>query len=84
MLSLKIGPNFEDPIVTGSVVRSELWNNIQSKDPELVWMAEGVGNGYASVSVMKDRLYTTGNTKNNQVLFLRLAQGWQSSLVATN
>ncbi len=34
--------------------------------PELVWMAEGLGSGYASVSVAGDRAYTTGNFKNNQ------------------
>ncbi len=61
-------PQFRGPNRDGISRETGLWNNIQSKDPELVWMAEGVGSGYASVSVVKDRLYTTGNSKNNQVL----------------
>jgi outer membrane protein assembly factor BamB len=59
---------FRGPNRDGISRETGLWNSIQSKDPQLVWMADGVGNGYASVSIMKDRLYTTGNSKNNQVL----------------
>tara|TARA_R110002049_G_scaffold285698_4_gene467118 strand:+ start:296893 stop:298170 length:1278 start_codon:yes stop_codon:yes gene_type:complete len=34
--------------------------------PELAWMAEGIGSGYASVSVSGDRAYTSGNFEDNQ------------------
>lgn len=34
--------------------------------PPLVWMAEGLGSGYASVSVAGDRIYTTGNDADSQ------------------
>lgn len=34
--------------------------------PKLAWMAEGLGDGYASVSVAGDRIYTTGNVDKNQ------------------
>ncbi len=34
------------------------WNQ---QPPKLVWMAEGIGEGYASVSVADGRVYTTGN-----------------------
>lgn len=34
--------------------------------PELEWMAEGVGGGYASVSVMGRGIFTTGNTGGKQ------------------
>ena len=34
--------------------------------PELIWMADGVGVGYASVSVAGDRIYTTGNFPEGQ------------------
>ncbi len=34
--------------------------------PPLAWMAEGLGAGYASVSVIGDRIYSTGNDKDSQ------------------
>ncbi|MEM9366802.1 MAG: PQQ-binding-like beta-propeller repeat protein [Planctomycetota bacterium] len=34
--------------------------------PELVWMADGMGAGYASVSVDGDHVYTSGNFENSQ------------------
>lgn len=34
--------------------------------PRLEWIAEGLGNGYASVSVRDDRAYTSGNFEDNQ------------------
>jgi len=43
-----------------------LWSTISEKDPELAWMAEGVGSGYASVSVAGGRVYTTGNINDAQ------------------
>lgn len=45
-----------------------LWKNIQDGAPKLEWMGEGLGNGYASVSVVGDRIYTTGNAENNQAV----------------
>ena len=43
-----------------------LWDKIQSRDPKLEWTAEGVGNGYASVSIVDGRIFTTGNTNSDQ------------------
>ncbi|TWT83346.1 outer membrane biogenesis protein BamB [Planctomycetes bacterium CA13] len=34
--------------------------------PPLKWMAEGLGRGYANVSVEGDRIYTTGDFDNSQ------------------
>jgi len=34
--------------------------------PSLEWMAEGLGSGYASVTVIEDRIYTTGNLEGRQ------------------
>lgn len=45
-----------------------LWGSLQSGDPKLEWMAEGVGTGYAGLSVVGDTLFTSGNTKTNQVV----------------
>jgi outer membrane protein assembly factor BamB len=42
--------------------------NWDSNPPALEWKLEGMGEGYASVSVVGDRLYTTGNTGNAQAV----------------
>ena len=34
--------------------------------PPLAWMADGLGAGYASVTVKGDRIYTTGNFDDSQ------------------
>ena len=36
--------------------------------PELSWKLEGMGSGYASVSIDNGKLYTTGNTDKGQVV----------------
>lgn len=46
-----------------------LWRKIADQAPELEWMSEGIGRGYASVSVIGDRIYTTGNTGQGQAVF---------------
>ena len=38
----------------------------QTKPPTLAWKLDGMGAGYAGVSVVGDRLYTTGNIGNSQ------------------
>lgn len=40
--------------------------NWESNPPTLDWKLDGMGQGYASVSVVGDRLYTTGNVDNSQ------------------
>lgn len=40
--------------------------NWDANPPKLDWKLEGIGDGYASVSIVGDRLYTTGNVKNAQ------------------
>ena len=40
--------------------------NWDSNPPALAWKLEGMGDGYASVSIVGDRLYTTGNLNNSQ------------------
>ena len=53
----------------GKSAEKGLWTNIKDKPPELAWMAEGIGKGYASVSVVGDRIYTSGNTGKGQAIF---------------
>lgn len=43
-----------------------LFTQWKEDGPPLEWMAEGLGAGYASVTVAGDRIYTTGNFAENQ------------------
>jgi outer membrane protein assembly factor BamB len=48
----------------------------ETTPPKLLWTAEGLGGGYASVSLTAGRIYTTGNLANGQaVLCLNAADG---------
>lgn len=38
----------------------------EKNEPELLFQVEGLGEGYSSVSVVGDKLYTTGNGPENQ------------------
>jgi len=52
--------------------------------PPLAWTAEGIGSGFASVSVIDNRIYTTGNFADNQsVVAIDAASGkvvWKSAI----
>lgn len=43
-----------------------LFGNWDQDGPPLAWMAEGLGSGYATVSVVGSRVFTTGNFADNQ------------------
>jgi outer membrane protein assembly factor BamB len=55
--------------------------------PKLLWTAEGLGSGYASVSVAGGRIYTTGNLATGQaVICLDAASGkvvWSKPITDT-
>ncbi|MGN6134153.1 MAG: PQQ-binding-like beta-propeller repeat protein [Aureliella sp.] len=53
----------------GKFPETGLWTTIQDKAPELEWMGQGIGKGYASVAVVGNRIYTTGNTGSGQAVF---------------
>ncbi len=61
-------PQFRGINRDGISHETKLWGSLQSGDPKLEWMAEGVGSGYAGLSVVGDTLFTSGNTKSNQVV----------------
>ncbi len=47
---------------------TNLYSNWGADGPPLVWMAEGLGDGYASVSVADGTIYTTGNYDDGQAV----------------
>ncbi len=61
-------PQFRGPNRDGKSAERGLWSNLGQKEPELLWKAQGVGGGYASVSVVGDRLYTSGNSGSGQTV----------------
>ena len=58
------GPN-RDNISSSKGIATD-WEN---HPPTLDWKVEGIGEGYASVSIVGDRLYTTGNVESGQTVF---------------
>ena len=61
-------PQFRGPSRDGKSAEKGLWNNVQEQEPQLAWTAEGIGKGYASVSVVGDRIYTSGNSGKGQTI----------------
>lgn len=45
-----------------------LFGTWDADGPPLAWAGQGAGNGYASVAVVADRAYTTGNTESGQAV----------------
>ncbi len=61
-------PQFRGAARDGKSSEKGLWSKLPEKGPPLEWMAEGVGAGYASVSVVGDRIYTSGNSGKGQTI----------------
>lgn len=55
------GPNRDD--ISPDVGLLKDW---KEKPPQLVWTAEGMGNGYAGVSLAGGKIFTTGNFPDGQ------------------
>ena len=57
-------PQWRGPGRTGISTETRLLKSWPAGGPPLVWKARGLGPGYASVSVVKDRIYTMGDGPN--------------------
>lgn len=64
--SSKDWPQWRGPHRDNKSTQTGLLTNWNQQAPKLAWKIEGMGDGYASVSVVGDRLYTTGNVGNSQ------------------
>ena len=58
------GPNRDGHAADDETMRT----NWRETPPQLLWSLDGMGRGYAGVSVVGDRLYTTGNRDGAQSL----------------
>ena len=69
-------PQWRGPLRDGCSSEKGLNTNWEAKPPKLLWMAAGMGKGFASVSVVDETIYTTGNFGDGQsVVATRAAQG---------
>jgi outer membrane protein assembly factor BamB len=59
-------PQFRGPQRDGKSSETGIIKNWENHPPKLLWMAEGSGEGYASLSCVGGRIYTTGNLKDGQ------------------
>jgi outer membrane protein assembly factor BamB len=61
-------PQFRGPNRNAISAERGVWEKMQGDGPKLDWMCEGLGEGYASVSVVGDRAYSTGNQDGGQAV----------------
>jgi outer membrane protein assembly factor BamB len=59
-------PQFRGPQLDGKSSETGIIKSWEQKAPELLWMGEGMGHGYAGVAVVGGRIYTTGDLPNGQ------------------
>jgi outer membrane protein assembly factor BamB len=81
-------PRFRGPAGDGISPEKGINTDWKAKPPKLLWMSEGAGNGFASVSISGDRIFTTGNKDNGQcVTAFSATDGkllWATSLTPKN
>ncbi|AMV18622.1 PQQ-binding-like beta-propeller repeat protein [Planctomyces sp. SH-PL14] len=61
-------PQWRGPARDGISKEQGMRSDWEASPPKLLWELDGMGGGYASVAVVGDRLYTTGNTEAGQSL----------------
>ncbi|MGE0377373.1 MAG: PQQ-binding-like beta-propeller repeat protein [Planctomycetaceae bacterium] len=59
-------PQWRGPQRDGVAADESIRTDWTARPPELLWIAEGMGQGFASVSVVDGTLYTTGNGAQGQ------------------
>lgn len=61
-------PQWRGPNRDGMSTDNGLLKDWTAHPPRLLWTADGMGGGYASVTVAGGRVYTTGNQKDGQAV----------------
>ncbi len=62
-------PQWRGPNGDGHSASTDLLDSWE-KAPELLWVAKGLGNGYSSVSIADDKIFTVGDIKAGNGQFL--------------
>lgn len=66
-------PQWRGPARDGKSPETGLNQNLDRTPPKLLWMVDGMGEGYASVAVVDGKLYSTGNGEQGQKVVCRNA-----------
>jgi len=61
-------PQWRGPDRNGKAASKGLLSDWNNQKPKLLWMTDGMGKGYASVSIMDNTLYTTGDSDQGQAV----------------
>lgn len=61
-------PQWRGPNRDGKAVGEDIRTDWDKNPPKLLWSMEGLGNGYASMAIAGDRLYTTGEVGDDEVV----------------
>lgn len=59
-------PQWRGPARDGKSTDQQRLSDWKQHAPQLDWIVDGMGRGYASVAIVGDRLYTTGNFDSSQ------------------
>ena len=59
-------PQFRGPNLDGKSTETGIIKSWEQKTPDCLWLGEGMGQGYASVAVVGERIYTTGDFPGGQ------------------
>ena len=59
-------PQWRGPERNGKSSETGIITSWEQRKPKLLWMGEGMGAGYASISLVGARIYTTGNLADGQ------------------
>jgi outer membrane protein assembly factor BamB len=77
-------PRWRGPQVDGKSLETGLMTSWPDAGPPLLWQGQGVGNGYAGVAVVGDRIFTMGRRSGTEFLHaLRTENGeilWSTPL----
>lgn len=61
-------PQWRGPQRDGRSPATGLSDSWEQKQPSLAWRSEGLGRGYASISIANGRIYTTGDFEDGQAV----------------
>ncbi len=73
-------PRFHGPNGDNISAEHGLLEKWPAEGPKLLWTAQGIGEGYASVTIANDRIYTAGDVGSDLVIFALDMEGriqWQ-------
>ena len=78
-------PQFRGPNRDGVFPAKQLMSSWPDSGPNEIWATEGLGEGFASVAIVGDRIYTTGSPQQTAYVYALDTDGtyvWKTRLGA--